>query len=279
MSFMAAVILLSAAVPMSFATERKVQERITVEGEGEAGILGEDLSGARKTALGKAFKNAFENALDQILPLGLPPEAGPDIFNELAGKRKKFLLGYRILSEMPAMEEFFITIEATFSGPMILHELAAKGIGRENKESADFIKINVHFTGVTVFEWYQRLMYLFQQELEYVKTASLVEALDSSMVLHVEYEGDFLDFMNTVADLRFKEFVLELREGKNDISSDDDKRDEAKNRDHKGEKAKEDDIKKDDKKDDKKIDYEIERDKNKGYNVSVSILPVDNWRE
>ncbi len=298
--FISSIVCLSAPATMSFAQEGDVRERITVEGEGEAVILDEDLSEARKMALDKAFQNAFENALYEVLPLGLPPEADPEIFNELVAMKKKFLLRYRILSEMPALEEFFITIQVTFSVPMILQELAAKGIMQESKKITEFIKINIYFSGVSVFEWYQHLMHLFRQELDHVKTVGLVEVLETSMVLHVEYEGELLDFMNAMADLQFNEFKLEVSEGRNEAFKDDeDSRDKSRLDEIRARikiekepveaasyaeepqevEPKAEEIKNDEIKDEESKDEEIKRTDIKEYNVSISILPLDGWME
>ena len=114
--------------PLRYASSDPNRDRITTEGEGEAEIYDLDLSRARKEALEDALRRAFENAMVEILPLDFMIGARQDLTDQLAPALRSFLLQYRILSEMPALQVFFINVEATFSIPLIRAELVKLGV-------------------------------------------------------------------------------------------------------------------------------------------------------
>ncbi len=97
-------LLATLPVPQARSASERDRERITTDGEGEAGIRGQDLSLAREDALEDALQKAFENALVEILPLDLSLTGRQDILDQLATRLRRYLLQYRVLSELPALQ-------------------------------------------------------------------------------------------------------------------------------------------------------------------------------
>jgi len=110
----ALLLLAVAPLPPAHSASGHDRERITTDGEGEAEIQGQDLSLARGEALEDALQKAFENVLVEILPLDLSLSGRQDILDQLATRLKRYLLQYRVLSELPALQVFFVNVEALF---------------------------------------------------------------------------------------------------------------------------------------------------------------------
>ncbi len=201
------VVLMLAASPVLAASSANGHERdgITTEGEGEAEIQGRDLSVARGEALEDALQKAFENALVEILPLNVSLAERQDALNQLAGRLKRYLVQYRVLSEMPALQAFFVNVEATFSVPQIREDLASLGITWEEEGTGKPVERFVRIEGVSSVRWYQELLQMFRR-LPGMKTVTPYEAFGTSLVLRLEYGRTLDDLLAAISDLHPEEF-------------------------------------------------------------------------
>ena len=181
-------LLLFAAVPVPpvLSENERDRERITTDGEGEAAIQGQDLSLARRKALEEALQKAFENALVEILPLDLSLTGRQDILDQLATRLKRYLLQYRVVSELPALQVFFVNVEATFSAPLIREDLVPLGIAWTEERLGDPVELFVRVEGVASVRLYQELIQLFR-EMANVKATTCYEVLGTSVVLRLEF--------------------------------------------------------------------------------------------
>jgi hypothetical protein len=187
--------------------------RITAEGEGEAEIRDQNLSRARREALEDGLQNAFENALVEILPLGYSLAGREDILDQLTPKLKRYLLQYRVLSEMPALQVFFMNVEATFSVPLIREDLVKVGIAWTDEGPVEPVDLFVRIEGVSSFRWYQRLLEVFQK-MAHVNTATAFEVFGTAMVLRLEYERDLDDLLEAISSCSTEEFALRVEQVK-----------------------------------------------------------------
>jgi len=199
--------------PPGYCAGRSDQERITAEGEGEAEIQDQDLSRARREALEDGLRKAFENALVEILPLAHSLAGGQDVLEQLAPGLKKYLLQYRVLSEMPALQVFFLNVEATFSVPLIREDLVKIGIAWTEERRGEPIDLFVRIEGVPSILWYQRLLQVFQ-EMTNVRTATTFEVFGTVMVLRLEYERDLDDLLEAISSCGSGEFSLRVEQVK-----------------------------------------------------------------
>jgi len=187
--------------------------RITAEGEGEAEIQDQDLSRARREALEDGLQKAFENALVEILPLGHSLAGRQDILDQLTPRLKRYLLQYRVLSEMPALQVFFLNVEATFSVPLIREDLAKVGIAWTDEGPGELIDLFVRIEGVSSFRWYQQLLEVFQK-MPHVRAVTPFEVFGTTMVLRLEYERDLDDLLEAISIFSTEEFALRVEQVK-----------------------------------------------------------------
>ena len=187
--------------------------RITAEGEGEAEIQDQDLSRARREALEDGLQKAFENALVEILPLGHSLAGRQDILDQLTPRLKRYLLQYRVLSEMPALQVFFLNVEATFSVPLIREDLAKVGIAWTDEGPGELIDLFVRIEGVSSFRWYQQVLEVFQK-MAHVSTATPFEVFGTAMVLRLQYERDLDDLLEAISTCSTEEFALRVEQVK-----------------------------------------------------------------
>ena len=163
---------------------------ITTEGEGEADIHDQDLNRARKEAMEDALQKAFELALFGILPEGIPLTEHQDLLEALTPMKKKFLIQYRILAEMPAVQVFFITVEATFSNVLLREELVRRGVyGTEDKDREP-VTVEIVLSGVTSYRFYRDLQKGISREIDHVEDVRPLEVFGTRLVLRVKYRGD-----------------------------------------------------------------------------------------
>jgi hypothetical protein len=190
-------------------------ERVTKEGEGEAEIQEQDLSSARKGALEDALRDAFEKALLDTMPAGLTLGEQEVLLKDLGPMKKRFLMQYRILSEMPALQVFFVTVEATFGVALIEEELERRGVTWGEGTQVEPTEILVGIRGVTSFDRYQRLIELFRYEIASVMGVSVFEVFGTYLALRLDYEGGGIpELLETVSVMYVDEFEIRLEEVK-----------------------------------------------------------------
>ena len=206
-------LLLVAGVPVPpvHSASENDRERITTDGEGEAGIRGRDLSLARGEALEDALQKAFENALVEILPLDLSLTGRQDVLDQLATRLRRYLLQYRVLSELPALQVFFVNVEATFSVPLIREDLASLGIAWAEEATGEPVELFVRVKGVASVRLYQELIQLFRK-MENVKGATPHEVLDTAVVVRLEYERGLEDLVEALSEWRSDEFAFRVEQ-------------------------------------------------------------------
>jgi len=205
-----ALVLMALVLPApAYCAEQADRERITAEGEGEAEIRGQDLSRARREALEDGLRKAFENAVVEILPLGHSLAGRQDVLDQLTPSLKRYLLQYRVLSEMPALQVFFLNVEATFSVPLIREDLVKMGIAWTEEGTGEPIELFVRIEGISSFLWYQRLLQVFQK-MPHVRTATTFEVFGTAMVLRLEYERDLDDLLDMISSCGSEEFSLRV---------------------------------------------------------------------
>jgi len=207
------VILLLAALPVppAHAASEHDRERVTTDGEGEAEIKGQDLSLARGEALEDALQKAFENALVEILPLDLSLTGRQDILDQLATRLRRYLLQYRVLSELPALQVFFVNVEATFSVPLIRDDLVALGIAWEEEGVGEPVELFVRVKGVSSVRSYQELIELFRK-MANVKAATPYEVFGAAVVVRLEYERGPEDLVEALSNWRSDEFAFRIEQ-------------------------------------------------------------------
>ena len=206
-------LLLFAVVPVPpvHSESERDRERITTDGEGEAEIQGQDLSLARGEALEDALQKAFENALVEILPLDLSLTGRQDILDQLATRLKRYLLQYRVLSELPALQVFFVNVEATFSASLIREDLVSLGIAWTEEGPGEPVELFVRVKGVASVRSYQELIQLFRK-MANVKAATPYEVFSTSVVLRLEYERGLEDLVEVISAWRSAEFAFRVEQ-------------------------------------------------------------------
>jgi hypothetical protein len=209
--FVALLLLTTAPVPPAHSSSERDRERITTEGDGEAGIRGQDLSLARGEALEDALQKAFENALVEILPLDLSLTGRQDVLDQLAARLRRYLLQYRVLSELPALQVFFVNVEATFSVPLIREDLVSLGIAWEEETTGAPVELFVRVKGVASVRLYQELVQLFRK-MANVQAATPYEAFSTSLVIRLEYERGLEDLVEALSEWRSDEFFFRVEQ-------------------------------------------------------------------
>lgn len=209
--YLIVALLLLAAVPRppAHSASERDRERITTDGEGEAGIQGEDLSLARGEALEDALQKAFENALVEILPLDISLTGRQDILNQLATRLKRYLIQYRVLSELSALQVFFVNVEATFSVPQIREDLVSLGITWTEEDTGEPVELFVRVKGVASVRLYQELIQLFRK-MANVKAATPCEVFGTSVVIQLKYQRGLEDLVEAISDWRSDEFAFRV---------------------------------------------------------------------
>lgn len=195
--------------PPGHAAGDRERERVTTEGEGEVEIRDKDLSAARAEALEDGLRKAFENALFEILPSGISLAWRKNILDQLSGRMRKYLLQYRVLSEMPAVHVFFINVEATFAASLIREDLVKLGFAGTEEQRVEPLELFVRVEEVSSFLGYQQLMQGFQR-LAYVKSVSPHEVFGTTVLLRLEYERDLEDLLETLWSWRSEEFAFRV---------------------------------------------------------------------
>jgi hypothetical protein len=205
----ALLLLAAVGVPPARSASRQDRERITTDGEGEAEIQGQDLSLARGEALEDALQKAFENALVEILPLDLSLTGRQDILDQLSTRLRRYLLQYRVLSELPALQVFFVNVEATFSVPLIREDLASLGVAWTEEGAGEPVELFVRVKGVASVRLYQELIQLFRK-MESVQTATPYEVFGTTVVLRLEYVRGLEDLVEAISGWRSDEFAFRV---------------------------------------------------------------------
>lgn len=211
--YLIVALFLLAAVPLppAHSASEHDRERITTDGEGEAEIQGQDLSLARGEALEDALQKAFENALVEILPLDLSLTGRQDILDQLATRLKRYLLQYRVLSELPALQVFFVNVEATFSAPLIREDLVSLGIAWTEEGPGEPVELFVRVKGVASVRSYQELIQLFRK-MANVKAATPYEVFGAAVVLRLEYERGLENLVEAISAWRSDEFAFRVEQ-------------------------------------------------------------------
>jgi len=209
--FIALLLLTAVPVPPAHSASEHDRERITTDGEGEAGIQGQDLSLARGEALEDALQKAFENALVEILPLDLSLTGRQDALDQLATRLRRYLLEYRVLSELPALQVFFVNVEATFSVPLIREDLVSLGIAWEEEATGAPVELFVRVKGVASVRSYQELIQIFRK-MTNVKTATPYEVFGTSLMIRLEYERGLEDLVEALSEWRSDEFSFRVEQ-------------------------------------------------------------------
>jgi hypothetical protein len=207
----ALLLLATVPLPPAHSASEHDRERITTDGEGEAEIQGQDLSLARGEALEDALQKAFENALVEILPLDLSLTGRQDILDQLATRLKRYLLQYRVLSEFPALQVFFVNVEATFSVSLIREDLVSLGIAWREEATGEPVELFLRVKGVTSVRLYQELIQLFRK-MANVKAATPYELFGTSVVIRLEYERGLEDLVEALSEWRSDEFAFRIEQ-------------------------------------------------------------------
>lgn len=158
-----------------------------------------------------ALQKAFENALVEILPLDLSLTGRRDVMDQLAARLRRYLLQYRVLSEMPALQVFFVNVEATFSVPLIREDLVALGLAWSDEITGEPIELFVRVNEIGSVRSYQELIQVFR-EMSFVNQATPYEVFGTSMVLRLDYERTLEDLMEAISSWRSEEFAFKLEQ-------------------------------------------------------------------
>lgn len=186
-------------------------DRITVEGEGESAVANEESSGAREDALESGLEAAFEKALLGAIPDEVPLARREELAEKLGAQKRKFLLKYRILSELPAPDVYFVTVEATYSLSLIRKALREEGVSLEGANVPEVTEIDLFVAGVSSFAWYRALMDGLEG-LSRAKRVSLVEVSGDKAVFRVAYRGEVAELADRVSSLQGLPFRIEWDE-------------------------------------------------------------------
>jgi hypothetical protein len=205
------LLLAAALVPAAHSASEHDRARVTTNGEGEAEIRGSDLSLARGEALEDALEKAFENALVEILPLDLSLTGRQDILAQLATRMRRYLVQYRVLSELPALQVFFVNVEATFSASLIREDLVSLGIAWEEEGTGEPVALFVRVNGVVSVRLYQELIQSFR-EMANVRAAIPYEVFGTAVVLRLEYERGPEDLVEALSNWRSDEFAFRVEQ-------------------------------------------------------------------
>lgn len=187
------------------------REAVTAQGEGEAEIRGEDSALARGEAFEDALQKAFENALVEILPLDFSLAGRQDVLEQLGPRLKKYLLQYRILSEMPALQVFFVSVEATFSVPLVREDLVSLGLAWAEESAGEPVEFFVRMQGVVSIRSYLELMQLIQGMAD-VRSVVPYEVFGSAVVFRVEYRRALNDLVEAISALHSSESALRIEQ-------------------------------------------------------------------
>ncbi len=205
------LLVAASLAPPAFPAGERDRERITTEGEGEAEIRDQDVSLARGEALEDALQKALENALVEILPLGLSLTGKRDAMDQLAPRLRRYLLQYRVLSEMPALQVFFVNVEATFSVPLIREDLVDLGIAWTDEVTGEPVVLFVRIKAVSSARAYQELVQAFR-EMAYVDKSTPHEVFGESMVLRLEYGRSLEDLLEALSTWRSEEYAFTVEQ-------------------------------------------------------------------
>jgi hypothetical protein len=182
------------------AVSARDRETVTAQGEGEAETRGEEYAVARGEALEDALRKAFENALTEILPLDFSLTGRQEVLEQLGPRLKKYLLQYRILSEMPAQQVFFVNVEATFSVPLVREDLVALGLAWAEESAGEPVALFVRVQGVGSFRSYMELIQLIRGITD-VRSVTPYEVFGSAVVFRVEYRRTLHDLVDAISAL------------------------------------------------------------------------------
>ncbi len=190
---------------------QKTREKITAEGEGEAEIQGQDLNRARQEAMEDAMKNAFERALFEVMPEGLSLTEHQDLLQDLTPTRNKYLLKFRILAEMPALQVFFMTVEATFSNTLIQEELGKRGMIPQDVSGKEPVAFELSLQGISSFGMYQDLLQRLPEEIEGIESLKPMEVYGTLLVVRFTYRGDLPEIED-----RIRQWILHEQHARSD---------------------------------------------------------------
>jgi hypothetical protein len=165
-------------------------DKLVAEGEGEAGIVNQDVTGARKEALDLALANAFQRALPSALPAGLSLAKQEELIRDLAPMQKDCLLQFRITSELPALQTYFVTVEAAFAGAQIQEELVRRGIVQQRERGGEPVPVDLKLKGITSLRLYQEFVTRLAQQVDRVQSVQPLEVHGTQAVLRVLYRGN-----------------------------------------------------------------------------------------
>ena len=132
-----------------------------------------------------------------------------DILDQLVTRLKRYLIQYRVLSELSALQVFFVNVEATFSAPQIREDLVSLGIAWTEEDPGEPVELFVRVKGVASVRSYQELIQLFRK-MANVKAATPYEVFGTSVVLRLEYEGGLEDLVEAISDWRSDEFAFRV---------------------------------------------------------------------
>jgi len=179
---------------------------VTIEGDGEAAVGNKDTASVRAQALENGLKDAFRKALLEVLPASLSLEVQERIIQKLSENLRSFLLRYRIVSEMPTENLFFMTVEATFSSVLIKRALAKiEGVGRQ-EEDVHLSDIRLRVEGITSFRWYTEVLNFLRAGLSGVRAVKPVEVFGTTAILSVGFQGEPKGLADQLLSWRPEEF-------------------------------------------------------------------------
>ena len=202
--------------PMALAAE--AAQVVTFEGEGEAGTEKKDIAAARSEALENALQDAFRKAMIEILPASLSLEAQERVTEKLSENMRSFLLRYRIVSEMPTENLFFLSVEATFSSVFIQRALAKiEGVGRQEEDNQGS-DIRVRVEGIGSFRWYEEVLKYLRTGLPGLRAVKPVEVFGTTAILTVGFSGDSKGLADELLNWRPEEFIVQVKVGDREVT-------------------------------------------------------------
>jgi len=166
------------------------RDRIEVEGEGEAEIVDQDISGASKNALELAKKAAFSRALSEAVPERVSLSEQQELANRLSPRLHEFLVQYRF-EEMSAAGVMFVTLHATFSRASFIEEFHRRGLFLPQGD-ADGTSEGILLTirGIRSSRTYRQILEQLPRKVEGIRSAVPYEVFGDELTLKVLVRGD-----------------------------------------------------------------------------------------
>jgi len=176
--------------PLAWAQQGDADDRIVVEGEGEAAIVNQDFMAARQEALESAKRNAFSAALLASLPEPLALSEQERLLHELAPRINEFLIQYRF-EELPAAGLMFVSVEAAFSRSSLHEEFRKRGLFQvrgDVRGEPEELLLSIH--GIRSLRTYGALLKELPRRIDRIRSMTPYEVFGDRLTLKVLFQGD-----------------------------------------------------------------------------------------